>query len=679
MGRFDWLLRPRSILVVGGGTWGAEVLRQCQKIGFQGDLWVLHPTKDEIAGLKPYRKLTDLPRAPDAVYVGVNRHATIDVVRDLRAMGAGGAVCFASGFQEALQEDAAAADLQAALLEAAGDMPIVGPNCYGFLNYLDGVAMWPDQHGGVMVESGVALITQSSNIAINLTMQRRGLPISYVITVGNQAQTTFAEVGLALLDDPRVTALGLHIEGIGDLRAFESLARQAHEMGKPIVALKVGRSAQARAATVSHTAALAGSDAGAQALFARLGVGQVETLSGFLETLKLLHVVGPLPSTNVASMSCSGGEASLMADAAHDSPVTYPPLSDAQTTALRAVLGPMVALANPLDYYTYIWGDVSAMAATFGAMMDARMALGLVVLDFPRGDRCSIAAWKPVIAAVAEAQETSGKPIALLSSLVENMPEDVAQDLVARRILPFCGISEAIEAISLAAAIGQAVPPIGDLLLPAKTPAEVLTLGEAEAKDALATYGLTVPRSCKAESMDAVTDAAARVGYPVVLKGEGFAHKTEAAALALDLATPEAVMAAASAMPVTSFLVEEMVAGAVAELLIGVVSDPAHGYVLTLAAGGVMTELMDDRVSLLLPVDLPMVRSALGKLRVFPVLQGYRGKPGADIAAIIDAVMAVQAYVTAHRPQEVEVNPLICREDGAIAADALIVKGVCDD
>ncbi|MDX8346848.1 acetate--CoA ligase family protein [Cognatiyoonia sp. IB215446] len=679
MGRFDRLLRPRAILVVGGGTWGAEVLRQCQKTGFRGDLWVLHPTKDEIAGLKPYRKLADLPRAPDAVYVGVNRHATIDVVRDLRAMGAGGAVCFASGFQEAVKEDAVAGDLQTALLEAAGDMPIIGPNCYGFLNYLDDVAMWPDQHGGVTVDGGVVLITQSSNIAINLTMQRRGLPTAYVITVGNQAQTTFAQIGLALLDDPRVTALGLHIEGIGDLRGFENLARKAREKGKPIVALKVGRSAQARAATVSHTAALAGSEAGAQALFARLGVGQVETLSGFLETLKLLHVVGPLPSDSVASMSCSGGEASLMADAAHGSTVAYPPLSDAQTTALRAVLGPMVALANPLDYHTYIWGDVHKMAATFSAMMDARMALGLVVLDFPRPDRCSMAAWEPVITAVAEAQEISGKRIALLSSLVENMPEDVAQDLVAQGILPLCGITEAIEAIGVAAAIGQAVPPAADLLLPATAPTKAVTLSEAEAKDALAVYGLTVPKSCSAASLDAVTDAAARVGYPVVLKGDGFAHKTEAAALALDLATPEAVMAAASVMPATRFLLEEMVKGAVAELLIGVVSDPAHGYVLTLAAGGVMTELMDDRVSLLLPVDAPMVRSALDRLRVFPVLQGYRGKPGADIAAIIDAVMAVQAYVTAHRPQEVEVNPLICREDGAIAADALIVKGVCDD
>ncbi|WP_341368611.1 CoA-binding protein [Yoonia sp. BS5-3] len=306
MGRLDRLLRPKSILVVGGGTWGRDMLLQCQKIGFAGGLWVVHPTKDKIAGLRPFRSLAELPGVPDAVFVGVNRKATIDVVRDLAGMGAGGAICFASGFREAAGEDAGGAHLQAELLAAAGDMPIIGPNCYGLLNYVDGATLWPDQHGGVRVDKGVALITQSSNIAINLTMQKRGLPIAYVVTVGNQAQTGFAEIGMALLDDPNVTALGLHIEGVGDLRAFEKLAAMAREKGKPIVALKVGTSQQARTAAVSHTASLAGSDAGARALFARLGIGQATSLSGLLEALKLLHVCGPLPSAQIASMSCSG-------------------------------------------------------------------------------------------------------------------------------------------------------------------------------------------------------------------------------------------------------------------------------------------------------------------------------------------------------------------------------------
>ncbi|MEL6839826.1 MAG: acetate--CoA ligase family protein [Pseudomonadota bacterium] len=678
MARFDRLLRPRSILVVGGGTWGAEVLRQCQKIGFAGDLWVIHPSKDQIAGLTPFRSLDDLPYAPDATYIGVNRNATINIVRDLCAMEAGGAICFASGFLEAQQEDAAGADLQAALLDAAGDMPIIGPNCYGLLNYLDGAALWPDQHGGVRVESGVALITQSSNVAINLTMQARGLPIAYVVTVGNQAQTSFAEIGLGLLEDPRVTALGLHIEGIGDLRGFENLAQVAREKGKSIACLKVGRSEQARAATLSHTAALAGSDAGARALFARLGVGQVSSLSAFVETLKLLHVVGPLPSANVASMSCSGGEASLMADAAHATTVGFPALSAEQVMALRTALGPLVALANPLDYNTYIWGDVAAMTATFAAMIDDRMALGLVVLDFPREDRCSAAAWAPVVDAVAAAQAQKGKPIAILSSLVENMPEDVAREMVARDILPLCGIPEAVEAVAAAAEIGKRDVPAEALLLPGHAAPEHEVLSEGTAKQALQAFGLQVPQSYRVENRADLALATAQLDFPVVLKGEGFAHKTEAGALALNLTSIECVLASADQMTCDAFLVEQMILDGLAELLVGVVCDPAHGFVLTLAAGGVMTEIMQDRVSLLVPSDTSAIEDALRQLRIFAILDGYRGGASADVGAIVDAVLAIQSFVVAHRPQEVEVNPLICCADRAIAADALIITGVSD-
>ena len=672
MGRFDRLLRPKSILVVGGGAWGADLLRQCRKIGFAGDLWVVHPTKDSIAGLTPYRSLTDLPGVPDAVFIGVNRHATVDVVRDLAALGAGGAICYASGFQEAKAEDAGSADLQADLVAAAGDMPIIGPNCYGLLNYVDGATLWPDQHGGLRVDNGVALITQSSNIAVNLTMQTRGLPIAYVVTAGNQAQTGFAEIGMALLDDPRVTALGLHIEGVGDLHAFQQLGALARQKGKAIVVLKVGKSEQARRATISHTASLAGSNAGADALFARLGMGQATSLSGFLEALKLLHVVGPLPSTQIASMSCSGGEASLMADAAVGTDVSYPPLTADQQARLRSALGPMVALANPLDYHTYIWGDEDAMTATFAAMMDDRTALGLVVLDFPRPDRCTSEAWDLVINAVAGAQKLTGKPVGLLSSLVETMPEDVAQRLVAMGIVPMCGMGEAMEAVSVAAVIGQADTIAAPILIP-NGDDDGTALSEADAKQALDAHGLQTPRSARAATPKDVADAANKVGFPLVLKGEGLAHKSEAGAVALNLADAQAVVAAAQAMPCQQFLVEQMITDTTAELLIGVVQDPAHGFVLTLGAGGVLTELLQDSVSLLLPVDAAAIDRALAGLRIDRLLCGYRGAPVANRTAIIDAVLAIQSYVTQEKPIEVEVNPLLCSPDRAVAADALII------
>jgi acyl-CoA synthetase (NDP forming) len=674
--RLQRLFRPRSIAVVGGGPWGANVIEKCREIGFEGDIWPVHPKKDQIAGVKTFARIADLPGAPDAAFVGVNRNATIQVVRDLNAIGAGGAVCFASGFLEAKEEDAGASALQDQLLDAAGDMKIIGPNCYGFVNYLDGALLWPDQHGGTATQSGVAIVTQSSNIAINLTMQQRGLPIAYVVTAGNQAQTGLSEIGTALLQDDRVTALGLHIEGIDDLRAFEALADTARSLGKPIVALKVGKSSQAQVATISHTASLAGSDAGATALLRRLGIGQVTSIAALVETLKLLHVAGPLSSARIASMSCSGGEASLMADSVVGHNVTYPPLNTRQTTDLRAALGPMVALANPLDYNTYIWGDEAAMTATFSAMMDPSLALGCVVLDFPRADRCNASEWDKVISAVRTTQNARGVPMAILSSLPETMPEPVARRLVDIGIVPLSGIAESIEAIAVAAWIGQSRLLKEPVLLPFP-PVDPAILSEADGKAALQKYGVNVPASARVTGASAAGEIAEKIGFPVVLKGEGIAHKTESGAVALNLTTAAAVRAAAASMPCDSFLIEEMITGTLAEMLVGVVLDPAHGYVLTLAAGGTLTELLADSVSLIVPASAQEVQAALNSLKISALLHGYRGAPAADMDAITATIMALQTYVTQTqgRLAEAEINPLMCGPDRALAADVLIKIG----
>ncbi|MGR3761146.1 acetate--CoA ligase family protein [Roseobacteraceae bacterium NS-SX3] len=665
------LFRPSSIAVIGGGDWCRLVIEQCVKMGFAGDIWPVHPKAEEVAGLPAYASAEDLPGVPDACFIGVNRVATVEVVRALSQRGTGGAVCFASGFLEAQAEDADGADLQAQLLEAAGDMPILGPNCYGFINYLDGALLWPDQHGGARVEKGVALVTQSSNIAINLTMQKRGLPLAYVVTAGNQAQSGIAAIGGALLEDPRVTALGLHIEGFGDLRAFEALAARARSLGKPIVALKAGKSAEAQAATVSHTASLAGGDAGAGALLSRFGIPRLDDLAAFLETLKLLHVAGRLPSNRIASISCSGGEASLAADTACGRDLTFPPLNARQQADLRAALGPMVALANPLDYHTYIWRDTPAMTRAFAAMMDPQLAITLLIVDFPRADRCSAADWECAIEAAIGAHQQTGANTGMVATLPELMPEEVAARLVAAGVVPFCGLSEAMAACEAA---GRPVPDMAPpLLLP--TPAvEPELIPEAEAKWQLSGYGLRVPKSGRARTPGAARAVAADIGFPVVLKGEGVAHKTEAGTVVLNLSSGGEVSEAANRMTAERFLVEEMVGGAVAELLIGVVKDPAHGFVLTLGAGGTLTEVMQDSVSLLLPATDAMISEALDSLRIARLLDGYRGKPAADRGAILRAVRAVEAYVTSNAEglEEIEINPLLCTPDGAIAADALM-------
>jgi acyl-CoA synthetase (NDP forming) len=674
MSNLEHMLHPKSVAIIGGGTCCVDVVKQCHKMGFDGDIWCVHPKRSEIEGVKCYASIDDLPAAPDASFIGVNRFATIDVVRALSVKGAKGAVCFASGFSEAVQEDAQGAYLQDQLLEAAGDMAVLGPNCYGFINYLDGALLWPDQHGGERVDSGVAIITQSSNIVINLTMQMRGLPLAFVSTVGNQAQVGLADMGRAILTDPRVTALGLHIEGIDDLVGFQALSRMAAKLGKPIIALKVGASDQAQAATISHTASLAGSDAGARALFVRLGIAQVDDLSTFLEALKLAHVYGYLDNAQVVSMSCSGGEASLMADLGQVAGVEFPPLSTAQSTALGAALGPMVALANPLDYHTYIWGDQDAMTTVFTAAVSGTNAMGILVLDFPRTDRCDNQIWLDVIPCVEVAQKATGRPMGIVGSMVETMPEEVAIDLVSRGIVPFCGMETALRAV---AACNVKTPGEHcEILLPA-VPENAVVISEAEAKMMLAEHGVSIPRSMRVESANAAGIAATEIGFPIVLKGEGIAHKTEAGAVVLNLGNSENVMASAIAIPCETFLVEQMITGEVVALLLGVVLDPAHGYVLTVGAGGQLTEIMDDTASLLLTTNEGDIINALKSLRIWPLIAGYRGAPAADLDAIVRAILAVQDYVIANHgaASEVEINPLICTQTDAIAADALIKIG----
>ena len=680
MSRLARLLRPKHAVVIGGGVWGRAIIQQCRKIGYAGTLYAVHPKAEEIEGVAAYKSVADLPIVPDAAFIGVNRDATVDIVRALAKKGAGGAVCFASGFLEAIEENANGAMLQEALIKAAGEMPIIGPNCYGFVNYLDNFCLWPDQHGGTHVDSGVAIVTQSSNVLINLTMQKRGLPIAYALTAGNQAQMSLSALGRELLDDSRVTALGLHIEGIGDLADFEALARHAAALNKPIIALKVGRSEQAQQATISHTASLAGSDASADALFKHLGIIRVDSLSVMIESLKILHLTGALSGKRIASASCSGGEASLMADTAllDGKGLIYPALNSQQHERLRAALGDMVALANPLDYHTYIWGDVEAMSDAYTALFDAPIDFGVVVVDFPRGDRCDDSAWRCVIEAASQAKLRVKTPIALLASLAETMPEEIAIECIAKGILPLNGLSEGLSAIAAAASYRA---PSQHSPLAAPEISEAVILDEAEAKRWLARFGLDVPRHIRATA-DSLPDELG-FEYPVVLKAMGLAHKSDSGGVVMGLSDRHSLEAAIAEMSQNQigcgqYLIEEMITSPVAELLVGVVGDPVHGYLLTIAAGGILTELLQDSVSLSLPIHEEALDEALAGLKIAPLFDGYRGKAGIHRDALNKAVMAIQNCVIAHSQSiiEIEVNPLILTADRAVGVDALIRTGV---
>ncbi|WP_353644645.1 acetate--CoA ligase family protein [Mesorhizobium sp. WSM2239] len=705
MHKLERMLRPKSIAVIGGGAFGTSVVKQSLKMGFVGDIWPVHPTKDTVEGVKAYRTVADLPGAPDATFIGVNRHLTVEMVKALREKGAGGAICFASGFLETGDYDEDGERLQRELVEAAGDMPIIGPNCYGLINYADGALLWPDQHGGERLtagERGVAIITQSSNIAINMTMQKRGLPVAFMMTAGNQAQTGLSEMALGLIEDDRVSALGLHIEGFDSVAGFERLAARARELGKPVVAMKVGRSEQARKATVSHTASLAGSDAASDAFLRRLGIPRVNSIQSFLEALKLMHAAGPLDGYAISSMSCSGGEASVMADSAEGRKVHFPTVTEEHWKRVKATLGPLVAVANPLDYHTFIWNNEPAMTATFTAMVSGGYDFNVLVIDFPRKDRCSDDDWWATLRAFEAALKTNDAKGGILASLPENLPEEYCADLMRRGIVPLYGIEEAMDAIEAAAFVGEAwkrpmAASLGawnshSFAAPAISPSwgeatraepepvgSSLALDEAEAKALLAKANLPVPAGRRASNPDDAVAAAEQLGFPVALKALGVAHKSEFGAVRLNLKSAEEVQAAAVALlPLgTGLYVERMVQGGVAELIVGFTRDPLFGPVMTLGTGGVLVELLKDSATLMLPATRDEIETELCGLKLFPLLDGYRGRPKADLDAAINAILSIAAFVAdnADSIEELDINPLIvCGERrGAWIADALMV------
>jgi len=674
---FERLLKPRSIAVFGGAQ-AREVIRQSDRMGYKGEIWPVHPRKTEILGRTVYRSVDDLPGSPDAAYVGVNRHITIDIVRALAERDAGGAICYATGFTEVGREGS---ELEERLLKASGEMPLVGPNCYGLLNYLDGAMLWPDQQGGRRVDEGVAIITMSSNVGFSLTMQRRGLPIAYMLSLGNKLKFDLHDAIHTFARQDRVTAIGLFVETMPDPKAFQEAVNVARELGKPIVAIKTGRSEVGRKMVVSHTASLAGSDALVSALYKRLGVARVDSLEALVEALKVLHVLGPLNGGRIGAMSTSGGDLTLLADAMGPR-LTMPPLSEKVTQRLRTTVHERVIAANPFDYQMFNWDDEDHMADKFSAFLSEEFDLSLCLLDYPREDLCDQSSWGGAERGFVRAAHRTGTKAAVLATFSDTMTESVAARLMKEGVALLAGIDTGIAGIQAALDVGAAWsrPPSPPLLTSfgQRRDGPVKVLDEIESKGLLARCGVPVPPAKVVHDAREATAAADALGYPVAVKALGIAHKTEAGGVRIDLCSADEVAAAVTEMShlSESFLIEEMVDGIVAELIVGVARDEQFGPYLLIGGGGILVELMRDSKSLLLPVDRERVMNALEALQCAPLFHGYRGRPRADLDAAVDAILAIASLVEEDPASivELDVNPLLLLAGGrgVVAADALI-------
>ena len=670
------LLSPRTAAFI-GGKGAIAAIKQSRIVGFEGEYLAVNPRRDDLDGIPCYRSIADLPVTPDAAFVAAPPAGSIEVIRELSQAGAGGAVCYASGFGELGGEGG---KLQQELIEAAGDMPVVGPNCHGFINYLDGIALWPDEHGGHRVESGAAMITQSGNFGINLSMQRRGIDFAYIITIGNKTCLSLHEYIDYLVTDKRVTAIGLHIEGINHVHEFSVAAISALEAGIPIVAIKTGRSRKGAQINMSHTASLAGEDRLYQALFDRLGIARCNTVVQFLETLKFVSSVGALAKNTIGSMSCSGGEASLIADGADVVGLDMPELSADSASHLTDILGPKVPLSNPLDYHTYAWADRKRLTDCFTTMLGNGFGCTMLVLDYPTPEHADTSSWEIAERALADSVAATGQKAVIVSTLTETMRPEAAERIRAAGITPMQGIEECLFAIRAAAKIGAAqarsdrTQPV---LLPQATPGEPILLDEWQSKKLLSEAGLPVPKG-RLCTPDETATAADSIGYPVVLKAVSseLAHKSEAGAVVLNLTDAPSVADATARLSgqFDRFLVEQMAGPVVAELIVGVSRDESFGLNIVIGAGGTLVELIEDTVSLLLPLRRREIEDAIRSLKAFRLIDSWRGARKGDLNAIVDAAAAVADFAMRNdaRLMELDVNPLIVLPEGVVAADALI-------
>ena len=672
------LISPKSIAVIGNR--GANfAIRESKKLGYNHKIWAIHPTLDFLEGIKCYKDIKDLPEAPDATFIAVNAESAIAIVADLKSIGGGGAVLYASGFGE-LGEKGIKRNQR--LEEAADGMPLIGPNCYGFINSLDGVALWPDVHGCEPVLSGVAIITQSGNIGLNITMQSIGLSIAYMFTLGNQTNTNIADIINAMLDDNRVNAIGLHIEGISDIKSFDVAARRALDKKIPIVAIKSGRTDVSAKIALSHTSSMTGLDQLFNVFFERLGIARVDTVPEFLETLKLLSILGTIDHNGVASMSCSGGEAGMMADLIDGLDINFPSLDDRHKDRVKLALNDFVEVDNPLDYHTFIWGDRKRTSECFKQMISGNFAATMLLLDWPRTQESEQKDWDLTLLALSDAISGTREKTIVLASIADCMPKRIIKECQKYGIAPMIGLDICLKALNHSYRIGLAFQKSSmqsiEILRSLSHPSKISTLTEFEGKKLLKKYGIPVPDGKIISSTSEALIAAEKIHYPITLKVSDveLVHKTELGAVMLNINDPLALEKACQDLFKigSSLLIEKMVQDSVAELIIGVGLDPIFGKYIIIGSGGILVELFKESIPLLFPVNRKDVSLALSKLKAFPLINGYRGNPQGDVEMIIDCVMATVKLVSENDIDELDINPLLVlkRGSGVIAVDTLI-------
>ncbi|HZF06567.1 MAG TPA: acetate--CoA ligase family protein [Patescibacteria group bacterium] len=695
------LMKPKSIGVIGASQRigrATRVIVNLQRFGYAGRIFPINPKYAEILGLPCYPDLASTPEAPETVVVAIPGADVPGLLATAADRGVRGAVILSSGFGEA---GPAGRERQAALerLAAERGLLLCGPNCYGVLNVRLGSATFSADFAEPPRAGHVALVSQSGGFSHALAehlMRQRAIGLSYIVSCGNQAGLTVEDYVEFLVEDEDTAVIGMIVEGFrqpGKLRRVAALAR---ERGKPIVALKVGRSENARQAVLAHTGSLAGTPEIIDAVLRQHGIVQVASLNEMLDTLTLMDAIRDYRRRGwrVAVLSGLGGECGRVADVAERVGVGLPPLSPASVEALARFMPDFANPRNPLDGTGAMYED----ATLFPRMIDVLLrddTIDVIAVNF-RANVPPPGGWAPS-RQFSQALQTAlrDRPDKLVLAFSSFAGGDLDQDVVrtlAEVGVPFLeGSESAMMALRHAREHRRFLEGPADERPPAVvpvSPAERRALGNAEAMRLLRAFGIPLAETVGAAEADEAVRGADRLGYPVVLKIDSpdIVHKTDVGGVRVGCADAHAVRRAfhemreevrrrAPAARIDGVVVQRMITGGT-EMILGVKHDPTFGPAVVCGFGGVFVEVMRDVAVGVPPLDLAEARAMIGGLRGSALLRGARGRPPADVGALADALVRLATLADAQRERvrALDINPLVVLEEGrgVVAVDWLV-------
>jgi acyl-CoA synthetase (NDP forming) len=686
--KLDRLLRPKSVALVGAspkeGSVGRGMITSISMPGTPAKVYFVNPGYDEIDGQKCYKSLRDLPEVVDLAVLGIANARLEAALDEVIACGIGAATIFASGYVENDIEPR----LTTRLSEKAkvNNIAICGGNCMGFYHMDFGLRVCGFPPPPWIRKGNVAFITHSGSAFSALCHTDRRFGFSLAVSAGQELATNVAEYMDFALDIPATKVIGLFLETVRDPAGFKASLAKAQNMGVPVVALKVGRTAESAALAVSHSGAVAGNHAAYQALFERYGVIEVANMDDLVNALHLFSSERKLAAGGIATMHDSGGFRELVLDLGIENGVPFAKISKETEAKLAAGIDYGLEPINPLD----AWGTGNDWEAIFEDCLQALVddpdtALASFCVEARDGYYLS-AGYADVLRRVAK---RTTKPVFYTTNLGSNANLDLTTRLAHDGVPVLSGVASMLSVVKIAmaqrdrAALGadpaiQAPPG-----LRAKWQSRLTAgnLSEAEALDLLADYGIPVVPHVFAKDEAAALAAAEKCGYPVVMKTAmpGILHKSDVGGVKLSLADAAAMKAAyadLSARLGPRVLIMPMM-GKGTEISFGMTRDEQFGPVVMIGAGGVLIEMMKDRRFVLPPFGVKEARWQIDKLSLRPLLDGKRGAKPADIDALAKAFSAFSVMVADLDGliSEIDVNPLIVNDRGAVAVDALIVKG----